>query len=303
MSDRFLELTVFVRAADRSSFSAAARELGLSQPSVSRIVSELEARLGTRLLLRSTRRIVPTEAGLDFLQKARQILYDLEEADESARGIDSLRGVLRVALSSVLCLRVLVPHLTHFLKDHPLLKVELLTSDSMQDLVAEGVDVAVRFGRMSDSGFGAKKLATLERILVAAPSYVAARGAPASPDDLKDHDIIIGPLIAASWPWSFRHGDDSHLVKVEARFLMTSAEAAIACAREGLGIARVATLMCAPELAAGQLVPLLPGYALEPVDLHAVFPAGRVPSQKVRLFTAFLAQILARMPARAGKAF
>jgi len=292
MNDRFQELMVFVRAADSGSFSATARDLGLSQPSVSRIISELEARLGIKLLLRSTRRIVPTEAGAAFLRKARQILYDLEDADESARGVDSLRGVLRVALPSVLCIKILIPGLPLFLKDHPQLKIEFLTSDNMQDLVADGVDLAIRFGKMSDSGFGARKLASLERVLVASPAYLAARGAPAAPGELAQHDLIVGPLVASNWPWSFERDGKTETVKVEPRFLLNSAEAAIASACHGLGLARAATLMCRDELAAGLLVPALPGYKLDPVDLHAVFPAGRTPSQKVRLFTAFVAQLL-----------
>jgi DNA-binding transcriptional LysR family regulator len=292
MNDRFQELMVFVRAADSGSFSATARDLGLSQPSVSRIISELEARLGIKLLLRSTRRIVPTEAGAAFLRRARQILYDLEDADESARGVDSLRGVLRVALPSVLCIKILIPGLPLFLKDHPQLKIEFLTSDNMQDLVADGVDLAIRFGKMSDSGFGARKLASLERTLVASPAYLAARGAPATPGELAQHDLIVGPLVASNWPWSFERDGKTETVKVEPRFLLNSAEAAIASACHGLGLARAATLMCRDELASGQLVPALPGYKLDPVDLHAVFPAGRTPSQKVRLFTAFVSQLL-----------
>ena len=293
MSDRFQELLVFVRAADTGSFSATARELGLSQPSVSRIVSELEARLGVKLLLRSTRAIVPTEAGVAFLHKAKQLLHDLEAADESARGVDSLRGVLRVALSSILCIRILIPRLPEFLKDHPQLKIEFLTSDSMHDLVVEGVDVALRFGQLADSGFGAKKLHTLERLLVASPAYLRERGTPATPDDLQDHDLIVGPVIATTWPWTFTRGGETQSVQIEPRFLLTSAEAAIACSREGLGIARISRMMSKPELAAGQLVPVLPDYAPAPMELHAVFPAGRSPSQKVRLFTAFLSRILA----------
>lgn len=292
MNDRFQELTVFVRAADSGSFSAAARDLGLSQPSVSRIISDLEERLGIKLLLRSTRRVVPTEAGVAFLQRARQILYDLDDADESARNTDSLRGVLRVALPSILCIKVLVPGLPAFLVAHPQLKIEFLTSDNMQDLVADGVDVAIRFGKMSDSGFGARKLASLERVLVAAPAYLAARGTPAAPQDLLGHDLIVGPLISATWPWTFAHENETLSLKVEPRFLYNSAEAAIASARHGLGLARASALMCKEELESGQLVRVLPEYRLEPVDLHAVFPAGRLPSQKVRLFTTFVSQLL-----------
>jgi DNA-binding transcriptional LysR family regulator len=293
MGDRFLELNVFVRAAETGSFSATARELGLSQPSVSRIVSDLETRLGVKLMLRTTRRIVPTDAGAAFLQRARQILYDLDEADESARGADSLKGTLRIAVSTIVGVKTIIPSLPAFLQDHPQLKIEMLMADSMHDLVAEGVDVAIRLGRLEDSGFGAKKLATLDRLLLASPAYIAARGKPREPADLVQHDCVFGPSGVPSRPWVFYRDGAPVSVKVEPRFLMTSAEALIACAREGLGIARAAALMCRRELDAGELVPLMPGYSLDPVDVHAVFPAGRMPSQKVRLFTAHLSRILA----------
>ena len=164
--------------------------------------------------------------------------------------------------------------------------------DRIIDPVEEGVDLAIRFGKMSDSGFGARKLASLERVLVASPAYLAARGAPAAPGELAQHDLIVGPLVASNWPWSFERDGKTETVKVEPRFLLNSAEAAIASACHGLGLARAATLMCRDELASGQLVAALPGYQLDPVDLHAVFPAGRTPSQKVRLFTAFVSQLL-----------
>lgn len=295
MSDRFQELNVFVRAAESGSFSATARKLGLSQPSVSRIVSELEARLGTKLLLRSTRQITPTEAGTAFLQRARQILHDLEEADESARGTDSLRGVLRIALSSILSVRMVIPSLPAFLKAHPLLKLELLATDSMQDLVAEAADMAIRFGRLENSGFGVKKLATMQRVLLASPSYLEARGTPQTLADLAMHDCIFGPSGSPTTPWTFRHEGAMVSIKVEPRFQATSADATIACAREGLGIVRASALICRNEMQSGQLVPVLPGYLLDPVDLHAVFPSGRIPSQKVQMFTAYLSEVLARL--------
>lgn len=293
MCDRFLELKVFIRAAESGSFSVTARELGLSQPSVSRIVSELEERLGVRLLLRSTRKIVPTKAGTVFLQKARQILIELEEAEASTRDEDSLQGVLRIAMPSILATRVVLPNLARFVNPHPLLKVELLTADSLQDLVAERVDVAMRFGRLKDSGFGVKKLTTLDRLLVAAPAYLAERSVPESPEALKSHDLIVGPTNSLRWPWTFTQGASTETIDVEPRYLLTSTEAAIVCAREGLGITRAAALMCQAELAAGQPVPVLADYTLARVDVNAVYPAGRFPSPKALSFAAFAAEILA----------
>ncbi|KAA1009653.1 LysR family transcriptional regulator [Paraburkholderia panacisoli] len=293
MNDRFQELRLFVRAGESGSFSAAAREMGLSQPSVSRIVSGLEARLGVRLLLRTTRKIVPTEAGHAYLKKAKQLLLDLEEADEAARGGGSLKGTLRVAVSETLCIRTILPNLRDFLDGHPQLKLEFLTADVMHDLVAEGVDMAIRFGPLPDSAFGVKKLATLRRLLMASPSYVEQHGAPKTPAELAHHDCIFGPTGVPTLPWEFTKGAEKIAVKIDPRYSFTSAEALIACAREGLGIARASVLMCKTELETGQLIALLPRFALAPVEIHAVFPAGRIPSQKVRSFTEFLAGVLA----------
>ena len=167
MTDRLQELTVFVRAAECGNFFRAARELGLSQPSVSRIVSELEARLGVTLLLLNTRPIAPTRPGTTFLARARQVLHDHEEAEESARGPDSLRGTIRIALPITFGTREVIPTLPAFLAAHPLPRVEVMMSDQRQDLVMEGGDVAIRLGRLSDSGFGARRLATARRLVVA----------------------------------------------------------------------------------------------------------------------------------------
>src|SRR6204780_2887032 len=165
MGDRLQQLAVFVRAAESGSFSRAARELGLSQPSVSRIVGELEERLGTTLLLRTTRRITLTHAGALFLERAREILAELEEAEDAARGLDSLRGLIRLALPVIYGTREIIPLLPKFLALHPELKVEMAVSDARQDLVAEGADVAIRLGELDDSVFGARRLVPLQRML------------------------------------------------------------------------------------------------------------------------------------------
>jgi DNA-binding transcriptional LysR family regulator len=298
MSDRLQELTVFVRTAESGSFSRAARELGLSQPSVSRIVGELEARLGVKLLLRTTRRVVPTEAGSTFLRRARQVLHELGEAEDAARGTDSLRGVIRIAMPVTFGVREVIPHLSAFLAAHPLLRLELMMSDERQDLVAEGVDMAIRFGQLSDSGFGARRLATAPRLLVASPAYLDQRGIPATPAELSSHDCIFGP--GGSWrrSWSFRHDGAVLSVEVEGRIQVASGEGVTACAKAGLGLAMASAWMCRAELDSGALVAVLGDYALEPVDVHAVFPGGPHPSAKLRALVDHLAAVLARPPDR-----
>jgi DNA-binding transcriptional LysR family regulator len=292
MSDRLQELVVFVRAAESGSFSRAGRELGLSQPSVSRIIGELEARLGVTLLLRTTRKITVTDAGALFLDRAREILAEIEDAEDAARGVDSLRGIIRLALPVLYGTRAIIPRLPKFLTAHPLLQVEMTVSDARQDLVAEGADVAIRLGELNDSVFGARKLETLDRLLVAAPAYLKARGTPKTPADLAAHDCIFGPGNFGRDSWSFHRNGTESSVDVRGRIHTNSGPGVFASLMAGLGIAIASTVMCAAEIKAGTLVPLLRGYKLEPVDVHAVFPGGPRPSTKVRALVDFLAQEL-----------
>ena len=292
MSDRLQELTVFVRAAESGSFSRAGRELGLSQPSVSRIIGELEARLGVTLLLRTTRRIAVTDAGALFLDRAREILAEIEDAEDAARGLDSLRGIIRLALPVVYGTREIIPRLAKFLGLHPSLQVEMAIADARQDLVSEGADIAIRLGELDDSVFGARKLATLERMLVASPSYLKARGTPRKPADLASHDCIFGPGNFGRASWSFHRNGTETSVDVRGRIHTDSGPGVLASVTAGLGIAIASPVMVGPELKAGALVQILRGYKLSPVNVHAVFPGGPRPSAKVRALVDFLAQEL-----------
>jgi DNA-binding transcriptional LysR family regulator len=289
MSDRLQEFRVFVRAAETGSFSRAGRELGLSQPSVSRIISELEARLGVTLLLRSTRKITVTDAGSLFLDRAREILADIEDAEDAARGLDSLRGTIRLVIPIMYGTREIIPRRASFLAVHPMLRVELSVADQRQDLVAEGADVAIRVGELEDSTFGARRLATLTRMLVASPAYLAARGTPKTPADLAAHDCIFGPGNFGRASWSFRRGDSEISVDLHGRIHTNSGPGMFASAVAGLGIAMMSTVMAGDELSAGRLVPLLRGYELPSIDVHAIFPGGPRPSAKVRALVDFLA--------------
>jgi DNA-binding transcriptional LysR family regulator len=294
MSDRMQELAVFARAAESGSFSRAARELGLSQPSVSRIIGELEARLGVTLLLRTTRRITVTDAGALFLDRAREILAEIEDAEDAARGIDSLRGTIRLAIPVVYGTRAIIPRLPKFLATHPLLRVEMAVSDERQDLVADGADVAIRLGELNDSVFGARKLETLERMLVASPAYLKIHGTPKTPADLASHDCIFGPGNFGRDSWSFSRNGTETSVDVHGRIHTNSGPGLFASLMAGLGISMATTVMCEAEIKAGALVPLLRNYKLDPVDVHAIFPGGPRPSTKVRALVDFLAQEIRR---------
>lgn len=292
MNNRLQELAVFARVGETGSFTRAARDMNLSQPSVSRIIGELEARLGVKLLLRTTRRLTLTGAGAQLLERARDILAELDNAEYAARGVNSLRGTIRLALPVVFGTREVIPRLPEFLARYPMLRMELRVSDLYQDLVADGVDVAIRLGKLSNSAFGARTLATLKRHVVAAPTYLGARGAPKSPADLAGHDCILGPSGFGRESWVFRRRDTVISVDVTGRIHTDSGPGLYASAIAGLGVAQASEAMCGAELRSGALVALLTDYALEPVQVHAVFPAGPRPSTKVRVFAEYLAVAL-----------
>jgi len=293
MTDRWLEVEVFIRIAESGSFSRAARELGLSQPSTSRIVTGLEARLGVKLLLRTTRNVALTEAGAAFLERARQAAADLEDAEDAARGIDSLRGTIRLAVPIVYGTRAVIPALPDFLARYPELRVEITMRDERQNLVAAGVDIAIRMGTLEDSTFGARQIASVARVLVASPAYLAKRGVPAVPEDLAFHDAL---LHEQSFPEKstlklFKAGAE-RVVTLRGRVKIDAAPGILAAAMAGLGIANVTTIMSTQELSNGSLIQLLPDYELEPLKAFAVFPSGPKPSAKVRTLVTHLIAVL-----------
>jgi DNA-binding transcriptional LysR family regulator len=294
MSDRLRELTAFVRAGETGSFSRVAREIGVSQASISRMVASLEARLGVKLLLRTTRHVAPTDAGRVFLERARQILGDLDDAENAARGVDGLRGTLRLALSGAFGIREIIPRLPGFVAQHPKLGIELLMSDRTDDLIAEGADMALRLGRLPDSGFGARLLGKAPRLAIASPDYLARRGTPHTPADLARHDCILGPGLSGRTGWRFTRAGQTTSATVDARIKVAAADGVVACAKAGLGIALASRWMCRAELEAGELVAILTDYQLDGVELHAVYPAGRRPSLKVRAFSDYVAAQLTR---------
>jgi DNA-binding transcriptional LysR family regulator len=292
MSDRLFALRLFVRIARTESFSRAARELGLSQPSASRIAAELEQDVGIALLTRTTRGVKLTEAGTEYLARIEPILAALDEADHAARGTGELRGTLRVALSIGFGIREVIPRLAAFMQRHPALRVDLLMSDQRDDLVAESVDVALRWGELTDSSATARRLGVSPRVLAASPAYLARAGSPDTPESLANHEVIISPLgVGLGW-WAFERDGRTTSVRVQGRLTTSVNQGAIAAAVAGLGILAIGLWNCRAELASGALVQVLPDRQLKPIELHAVFAAGRAVKPSARAFADYLASAL-----------
>lgn len=292
MSDRLYALRLFVRVAHAGSFSRAAKEMHLSQPSVSRIISTLEGEVGAALFTRTTRAVTLTEAGTDYLSRVEQILAALEEADHAVRGTGELRGILRVGVATSFAIREIIPRLPGFMARHPALRIELQMSDRRQNLIVEGVDVALRFGALPDSSALAKRIGTSTRLLVASPEYLARAGTPALPSELSAHAIIVGPAASGQLGWTFLRNGRATTVVVDERLLVNVNEAVTAAAVVGIGIASTGTWGCRAELADGRLVQLLPEWQMEPVEVHAVLAAGRTAKPSARAFAEYLAEEL-----------
>ncbi|SOE98960.1 DNA-binding transcriptional regulator, LysR family [Burkholderia sp. OK233] len=289
MNDRIFSLQLFVRVARSGSFSIAGRELGISQPTASRIVAALEKQVGVALLVRTTRAVTLTEAGSEYLSRIESVLAALEEADHAARGTGELRGILRVATASGFAIRGVLPRLTRFTDQHPALRIELVLSDDRQDLVGESIDVALRIGVLGDSTAIARKIGTVHRVVVAAHGYLAKAGTPSVPGDLAHHAIIVGPAGRGTEGWAFQRDGKSSSVRVEGRVIVNGTDAAVAAAVAGLGILSTGDLSVMNELETGQLVRVLPDWKMGSADINVVLPAGRSAKPSARAFSDFMA--------------
>lgn len=290
MNDHLEALRLFTRVARLGSFSAAGRELGVPQSSVSRTIALLEQEIGVALLIRTTRAVTLTDAGGDFLARVEPILTDLDEAEHAARGSSELRGVLRIGLGTTLAVRIVIPCLKSFLDRHPALRVELILDDQRQDLVREGVDVALRFGELTDSTATIRKLTSWPRLLAASPDYLRTAPALIKPADLAAHAVIVGPQGVRDW--TFQMGGTATSVRIEGRLKIPAFEGALAAAAAGMGIVMTSTGASRRELDSGVLVRVLEDWDLGSVDLHAVFTGGRATKPSARALVAYLSQSL-----------
>ena len=293
--DRFTALTVFAQVADSLSFSAAAKQLGLTPSAVSKQIAQLEDRLGARLVQRTTRKLALTEAGTAFLPHARQILGALEDAEAAVTNLaEAPRGVLRVSLPTNFAQMHVGPVLPAFLARYPEVRLEVSITDRFIDLVQEGIDVAVRIGALNDSTLVARRLAPNRRVVAAAPGYLDRHGRPAVPRDLLTHNCLIYGEPGRSIAWVFNDGSERITVPVGGSLRCNDTEVLLKAALAGAGIVRMSTYVLVDALAAGRLVPLLPTYEVQESEVYAVYPAGRHLSPKVRVFIDHLVETVGR---------
>jgi DNA-binding transcriptional LysR family regulator len=288
--DRLAAMEIFVRAVDSGSFSGAAKQLRIGQPAVSKTIAQLEDRLGARLLLRSTHGLTPTEAGRNFYNRAKRSIEEAEEAELAARGAAAtLLGRLRFCAPLTFARLHIMPRLPAFLAEHPSLDIDAYLDDHDIDLVATGIDVALLIGRLADSAVTARKIGECQRHVVATPDYFAARGAPRTPTDLLTHEAIVYEQRDGGTAWIFQQGTSSETsITVNGRLRVSAGEGVRAAVLAGLGLAVVSEWLFGPELQSGAVVPVLQDWLLPPVDLWAVFPAGRQASAKARAFASFI---------------
>jgi DNA-binding transcriptional LysR family regulator len=287
--DRLTAMEVFVRVAKLSSFSEAARELGMSTTAVSRYVKELENWLGVRLLNRTTRKLSLTDIGVDYLARSTALIADAEELARATRELNANPvGTLKISAPVAFGNQHMVPLLPQFMARYAELMIDLLLTDRFVDLVDEGYDVAIRITGSPDAGLIARKLAPCPLVLVAAPAYLERCGTPQLPDELRQHHCIIDRNIRTENRWPLRVGRETRYVKIQGRLIVNSAEAARLAACQGLGIAYIPRFLVNRDLAQGTLVNVLPDFSLAQTSIYAIYPHNRHLSAKVRLFVDYL---------------
>ncbi|UFS80140.1 MULTISPECIES: LysR substrate-binding domain-containing protein [Rhizobium] len=292
LMERSGEMEVFARVVQDGGFSAAARNLDLTPSAVSKLIARLEARLGTRLLVRTTRALTLTEEGEAYHHAALKILQDLNDADQEAAG-GAVRGRLRINTTIPFGTMFVAPAMPEFIVRNPYLIVDLSFTDGIVDLVAEKTDVAIRMGNLPDSGLIARRLGQSRRVVCASPDYLARRGSPQTPGDLEHHDCLTFNFRRArpSWPFRFEGRDIAQPVK--GSIAVNNGETMKQMALAGAGIARLGLFHVADEIAAGRLIPLLEEHNPGDLELvHAVYVGGGPLPHRVRAFIEHMVLVL-----------
>ncbi|QAU32792.1 LysR family transcriptional regulator [Janthinobacterium sp. 17J80-10] len=296
--DRLRLMETFVRVVETGNFSAVAREGFTTQSAISKQVQALEAQVGARLLVRSTRSHSLTEAGKLYYERCRQVLDTLEDARiEVHRAEHEISGVVRVAAPVAFGRLHIVPRLPAFFERYPKLRVDLQLDDSFIDLVAAGIDVTFRVGELKDSRLTARRIGTAHRAALAAPAYLARHGEPRHPDELLQHNCLIYTPLASINEWHFRDEQDAaHVVRVAGSFQSNSSEAIRQAVCEGIGISYSTLWVYGDDIRAGRIKPILTQFRPPPLPLNVVFQPARRPSLKINSFVNYFAHAFDQDP-------
>lgn len=288
--DRLHEIEVFIAVSEVGGFAKAGQRLRLSPPAVTRAISALESRLGAKVFNRTTRSLAITEVGQRFLENARRVLGDLDAAERDAVGETSVaKGSLTITASVTFGSFALAPVVRAFLAQYPLINISMLLLDRVANLVEEGIDAAVRIGPLPDSSMVAKRLGSVHRVLVASPEYLARRGTPAIPADLRLHSMIAFTGLMPNREWRFLDGRSGKAVSFVPRFEINDAAAAIAAAEAGDGITIALSYMVAEQIRLGKLVTVLDAWTPSAIPVNLLFPQNRLMAPKLRAFVDFAA--------------
>lgn len=292
-ADRARELEIFAAVAGAGSFSAAGRKLGLTPSAVSRTIDRIEARLGVRLMLRTTRTLALTAEGQAYLGAARRILADLDDAEQAIADQGAPRGRLRVSAALSHGRLCVVPLLGEFVRRYPHILVDINLTDAVVDIAAGQADVGVRFGPLADSPLTARKIGETRRVIVASPDYLARHGTPQVPEDLHDHNCLGFNFRRVEPVWPFRKDGRDYALSVKGNIEANNGETLGQLAAAGVGVTRVGAFSVVEQIADGRLVPLLEAYNPGDVEIiHAVFVGGANTPARVRAFVDFLAERL-----------
>lgn len=280
--DRLHLMTVFVAVAEEQGFAGGARRLGMSPPAVTRAIAALEDRLGIKLLTRTTRYVRVTDAGQRYLEDARRIIHEVDEADETAAGIHAEpRGHLAVTAPILFGKLFVIPCIVDYLQRYPEMDVSAVFLDRVVNLLEEGLDVGIRIGELPDSSMKAIRVGSVRRVVCASPLYLESRGTPTHPAELAQHLVISASAVSPVVEWKFAQG---LVVRVKPRLTVTSNDAAIETVIRGMGVTRLLSYQVAPYLASGQLQTVLNDFEPAPLPIHVIHRENRYTSAKVRTF-------------------
>jgi DNA-binding transcriptional LysR family regulator len=295
--DKLNAMAVFVRVVERGSFSAVARELQTSQPTISKVLRALETDLGGKLISRSTRQLSLTDEGQRYYSECRQILAAVDAAEHSFQsGRESIAGNLRIGSSVSFGRLQIAPRLPDFLKKHPHVHIDLQLSDQNQDLVSEGLDVSFRIGELNDSGMIARNIGTTHRVTVAAPDYLKQFRTPQTPEDLTEHNCLQFNLLNSHNLWVYEKAAERHEVRIKGNAQSNNSEAIREMVLGGLGISLSPVWLFSEDLKAGRVTAVLNDYTAQSLPIHAVSPANRRQSARVKAFVDYMSQALQAAP-------